>query len=331
MTNLLFEIEIHNGDMVAECGSPSTSMVYYLISGEGGVEPLQVVGLDGVVGESGFGDVVDEVDEGDELEGDELNEGDEGDVFEGGNEDDNAVPGGAEGNEGNNSTHEVGGNEGNNASDAQPSMQPEPEVRNHVQPEVRNNAQPEVGNNAQPTMGIDSIRVRQYAPSTTRPNQPDVQAADWTELSIEDYEIHTSTNNRFRWLPLERQIWWTTISSHYIGHPEDLNLVFISDRQKRIGMEKCGGSVCPNVQDKLEKLKMESRSFFAMPSSRFQYEPVSVRDSIARGAGSGVGKGRGATSGVGSGASRGATSGASRGRGAGRGSNSGAGMSSTSG
>jgi hypothetical protein len=41
---------------------------------------------------------------------------------------------------------------------------------------------------------------------------------------------------------------------------------------KRIGMEKCGGSVCPNVQDKLEKLKMESMSFFAMPSSRFQYE-----------------------------------------------------------
>jgi hypothetical protein len=101
-----FEIQ----DMVAECGSPSTSMVYYLISGgnlqqglrlitgdeevlymcelhavwpidriilyvEGGVKPLQVVGLDGVVGESGFGDVVDE--------GDELNEGDECDVFEG--------------------------------------------------------------------------------------------------------------------------------------------------------------------------------------------------------------------------------------------------------
>jgi hypothetical protein len=41
-------------------------------------------------------------------------------------------------------------------------------------------------------MGIDSIRVRQYAPSTTRPNQPDVQAADWTELGIEDYEIYTS-------------------------------------------------------------------------------------------------------------------------------------------
>ena len=169
MTNLLFKIEIHSGgqfernlelvylggkvstypkvnpdrlsyfeiqDMVAECGSPSTSLVYYLIPGgnleqglrlitgddevlymcelhvvwpidritlyvEGGVEPLQVVGLDGVVGQSDFGGVVDEGDElegdelesdelegdyfstGDELEGDELNEGDEGDVFEG--------------------------------------------------------------------------------------------------------------------------------------------------------------------------------------------------------------------------------------------------------
>ena len=41
---------------------------------------------------------------------------------------------------------------------------------------------------------------------------------------------------------------------------------------KRIGMEKYGGSVCPNVQDKLERLKMESRSFSAMPSGRFKYE-----------------------------------------------------------
>ena len=37
-------------------------------------------------------------------------------------------------------------------------------------------------------------------------------------------------------------------------------------------MKKYGGSMCPNVQDKLEKLKMESRSFFAMPSGRFKYE-----------------------------------------------------------
>jgi hypothetical protein len=108
---------------------------------------------------------------------------------------------------------EVGGNRGNNASDAQPSIQPEigsnggnnvqpgvgsnegndaqPEVGNNRQPEVRNNAQPEVGNNAQPAMGINRIRVRQYAPSTSRPNQPDVQAADWTKPGIEDYEIHT--------------------------------------------------------------------------------------------------------------------------------------------
>ena len=40
-------------------------------------------------------------------------------------------------------------------------------------------------------MGIDMIRVRQYVPSTTRPNQPDMQAADWTETSIENHEINT--------------------------------------------------------------------------------------------------------------------------------------------
>ena len=103
-----------------------------------------------------------EGDEGNVFEGDELNElvcydwmndGLEGanftyDIF-GGNEDDNAGPGEVGGNERNNSTHEVEGNGGNNA-------------------------QPEVGNNAQPAMGIDRIKVRQYAPSTTRPNQPDV-------------------------------------------------------------------------------------------------------------------------------------------------------------
>ena len=49
---------------------------------------------------------------------------------------------------------------------------------------VGNNAQPEVGNNAQPAMGIDRIRIRQYAPSTIRPNQPNVQAADWTEAGF---------------------------------------------------------------------------------------------------------------------------------------------------
>jgi hypothetical protein len=41
---------------------------------------------------------------------------------------------------------------------------------------------------------------------------------------------------------------------------------------KRIGMEKYGGSVCSNVQDKLEKLKMESKSFSVMSSGNFKYE-----------------------------------------------------------
>ena len=149
---------------------------------EGGAEPLQVVGLNGVVGESGFGDVVDEGNECDELEGDELNEGD---VFESdelnelvcydwmndglegvdftndifwGNEDDNAVPREVVGNEGNNSTHEVEGNGDNNASDAQPSMQPEvgsnggnnaSDAQPSIQPEVGSNG----GNNAQPGVG----------------------------------------------------------------------------------------------------------------------------------------------------------------------------------
>ncbi len=41
---------------------------------------------------------------------------------------------------------------------------------------------------------------------------------------------------------------------------------------KRIEMEKYGGSMCPNVHDQLEKLKIESRFFSAMPSDRFKYE-----------------------------------------------------------
>ena len=85
-------------------------------------------------------------------------------------------------NGGNDAQPGVWSNKGNNA---------QLEVGNNRQPEVRNNAQPEVGNNAQPTMGIDRIRVRQYAPFTTRRNQPDVQEPDWTEPGIEDYEIHT--------------------------------------------------------------------------------------------------------------------------------------------
>ena len=123
-----------------------------------------------------------EGDEGNVFEGDELNElvcydwmndGLEGadftdDIF-GGNEDDNVVLREVGGNKRNNSTHEVEGNGGNNAQPGVGSNE-----RNNAQPEIGNNAQPEVGNNAQPAMGIDRIKVRQYAPSTTRPNQPDV-------------------------------------------------------------------------------------------------------------------------------------------------------------
>ena len=41
---------------------------------------------------------------------------------------------------------------------------------------------------------------------------------------------------------------------------------------KRVGMEKYVRVICPNIHDKLEKLKMESRSFTAKPSRFFQYE-----------------------------------------------------------
>uniref|UniRef100_A0A2N9J8Y1 Transposase MuDR plant domain-containing protein n=1 Tax=Fagus sylvatica TaxID=28930 RepID=A0A2N9J8Y1_FAGSY len=172
--------------MVTECGLPSTSLVYYLIIGEGGVEPLQVVG------QSDFGGVVDEGDEvegdwmstGDELEGDELNEGDEGadfadDIF-GGNEAEVGDNGGNNASDAQPSMHaEVGSSGGNNASDAQPLMQPE----------VGSNG----GNNAQPGVGSNEGNNAQakYAPSITRPNQPDVQEPDWTEPGIKDYEIHT--------------------------------------------------------------------------------------------------------------------------------------------
>ena len=41
---------------------------------------------------------------------------------------------------------------------------------------------------------------------------------------------------------------------------------------KKIGVEKYGGKLCPSIQDKLKKLKLESKSFYAMPSGRFVYE-----------------------------------------------------------
>ena len=38
------------------------------------------------------------------------------------------------------------------------------------------------------------------------------------------------------------------------------------------GIAKYTGKVCPNIQDKLEKLKHESIPFSATPSGRFMYE-----------------------------------------------------------
>ncbi|KAK9986371.1 hypothetical protein SO802_031322 [Lithocarpus litseifolius] len=47
---------------------------------------------------------------------------------------------------------------------------------------------------------------------------------------------------------------------------------------KKIGIEKYGGRLCPSIQGKLEKLKLESKSFCAMPSGRFVYEVTSERE-----------------------------------------------------
>ena len=41
---------------------------------------------------------------------------------------------------------------------------------------------------------------------------------------------------------------------------------------KKIGIEKYGVKLCPSTQDKLEKLKLESKNFYAMPSGRFVYK-----------------------------------------------------------
>ena len=55
--------------------------------------------------------------------------------------------------------------------------------------------QPEVGgneeNNVQYSMGIYRSRIRQYAPSTARPNQPNVQATKWTKVTINNYEMNS--------------------------------------------------------------------------------------------------------------------------------------------
>ena len=41
---------------------------------------------------------------------------------------------------------------------------------------------------------------------------------------------------------------------------------------KKIGIEKYGVKLCPSTQDKLEKLKLESKNLYVMPSGRFVYE-----------------------------------------------------------
>ena len=41
---------------------------------------------------------------------------------------------------------------------------------------------------------------------------------------------------------------------------------------KRRGIEKYAREVCPNIQDKLEKLKLEWIPFCATPSGRLMYE-----------------------------------------------------------
>ena len=47
---------------------------------------------------------------------------------------------------------------------------------------------------------------------------------------------------------------------------------------KKIGIEKYRGKLCPSKQDKLEKLKLESKGFCAMPSGRFMYEVDNERE-----------------------------------------------------
>ena len=47
---------------------------------------------------------------------------------------------------------------------------------------------------------------------------------------------------------------------------------------KKIGIEKYGGKLCPSVKDKLEKLKLEYKNFYAMPSGRFVYKVDNERE-----------------------------------------------------
>ena len=46
---------------------------------------------------------------------------------------------------------------------------------------------------------------------------------------------------------------------------------------KREGIQKYVGKLCPSIQDRLEKLKLESKPFSAIPTGNFLYEAVSMR------------------------------------------------------
>ena len=47
---------------------------------------------------------------------------------------------------------------------------------------------------------------------------------------------------------------------------------------KKIGIEKYGGKLYPSIQDKLEKLKLQSKNFYAVSSERFVYEVDNERE-----------------------------------------------------
>ncbi|XP_030969820.1 uncharacterized protein LOC115990099 [Quercus lobata] len=47
---------------------------------------------------------------------------------------------------------------------------------------------------------------------------------------------------------------------------------------KKAGIEKYGGNLCPSIQKKLEQLKLECKSFCAVPSKRFVYEVDNERE-----------------------------------------------------
>jgi len=47
---------------------------------------------------------------------------------------------------------------------------------------------------------------------------------------------------------------------------------------KKIGIEKYGGKLYPSIHDKLEKLKLQSKNFYAVSSERFVYEVDNERE-----------------------------------------------------